>query len=98
MELLYGEEMTKITHHEKMGRIKSVNPWLLRASERERERGSSFVLQPTSSWSLSLTALSAGSSVSLAGFAAHLSEVGAAAELELQHQWTVRHLVYIFAL
>lgn len=36
--------------------------------------------------------------VSLASLAAHLSEVGTAAELELQHQWAICHLVYIFAL
>lgn len=36
-------------------------------------------------------------SVALAGLAAHLSEVGPAAELELQYQRTVRHFVYIFA-
>lgn len=36
-------------------------------------------------------------SVALAGLAAHLSEVRPTAELELQHQRTVRHFVYIFA-
>lgn len=37
-------------------------------------------------------------SVSLAGLTAHLSEVGAAAELKPEHQGAVRHCVHIFAL
>lgn len=36
-------------------------------------------------------------SVALARLAAHLSEVGAAAELELEHQRAVGHLVHVFA-
>lgn len=36
-------------------------------------------------------------SVALARLAAHLSEVRAAAELELQYQRAVGHFVYVFA-
>lgn len=36
-------------------------------------------------------------SVALAGLAAHLPEVRAAAELELQHQRAVGHFVHVFA-
>lgn len=36
-------------------------------------------------------------SVALAGLAAHLPEVRATAELELQHQRTVGHFVHVFA-
>lgn len=36
-------------------------------------------------------------SVPLAGLAAHLSEIGTAAELELQYQRAVGHFIYIFA-
>ena len=38
-----------------------------------------------------------GGSVSLARLATHLSEIRTAAELELQHQRAVGHLVYVFA-
>lgn len=41
--------------------------------------------------------LSSPGSVSLAGLTAHLSEVRAAAELELQYQRAVGHFIYIFA-
>lgn len=33
----------------------------------------------------------------LAGFAAHLAEVGSATELKFEHQWAVGHLVHILA-
>lgn len=52
-------------------------------------------------WSFGLPVLPRGSRcllVALAGFTAHLSEVGPAAELELEDERAVGHLVHILAL
>lgn len=60
------------------------------------EPPSIFVAFLSLSCSLCIALVPPGS-VPLAGLAAHLSEVGTAAELELQYQRAVGHFIYIFA-
>lgn len=79
---------------------------------KNREGGPSALLSPVPAeplWSRALPVFvfgplgafnaphSSSGSVTLARLAAHLSEVRTAAELELEHQRTVGHFVYVFA-